>query len=87
MMKSYLEEQRDVFDILKMLFNIDITSSDTVSKEKGKLYVAAIPAVGYSLNTQFAITIGANAAIYVAGGERRLCEFGRSVLISDNRRV
>lgn len=64
MVKSHLPEQRDVFDILKMLFNIDITSSDTVSKVKGKLYAAAIPAVGYSLNTQFAVTIGANAAIY-----------------------
>lgn len=64
MMKSYLAEQRDAFDILKMLFNMDITPSDTVSKEKGKLYVAAIPAAGYSLNTQFAVTIGANGAIY-----------------------
>jgi hypothetical protein len=63
-LRSYLAEQRDVFDILKMLFNIDITSSDTVDKVKGKLYAAAIPAVGYSLNTQFAVTIGANGAIY-----------------------
>ena len=63
-MKSDLADQRDVFDILKMLFNIDITSADTVSKVKGRLYVAAIPAIGYSLNTQFAVTIGANAAIY-----------------------
>ncbi len=63
-MKSNLSEQRDIYDILKMLFNIDITSSDTVSKEKGTLYVAALPAAGYSLNTETAITIGANAGIY-----------------------
>ena len=36
MTRSYLSEQRDVFDILKMLFSIDITSLDTVSKRKGK---------------------------------------------------
>ena len=64
MTRSYLSEQRDVFDILKMLFNIDITSSDTVSKEKGKLYIAALPGAGYSLNTGFAATIGSNAGIY-----------------------
>ena len=63
-LKNNLADQRDVFDILRILFNIDITSSDTVSKEKGTLYVAALPAVGYSLNTKFAVTIGANAAIY-----------------------
>ncbi len=64
MMKSYLAQQRDVYDVLKMLFGLDITSSDTASKEKGKLYVAAIPGVGYSLSTKFAVTIGANAGIY-----------------------
>ncbi len=63
-MKSDLAEQRDAFDILKMLFNMDISSSDTVRKEKGKLYMAAMPAAGYSLSTQFAVTIGANAGIY-----------------------
>ena len=57
-------EQRDVFDILKMAFNIKASPSDPVSKEKGKLYVAAIPAAGYSLNTGFAVTIGANAGVY-----------------------
>jgi hypothetical protein len=59
-----LAEQRDVYDVLRTLFGIDVTSSDTVRKEKGTLYVAAIPAVGYSLNTKFAVTIGANAALY-----------------------
>jgi hypothetical protein len=59
-----LADQRDVFDVLDMLFNLNISSSDTSVKEKGKLYVAAIPAVGYSLNTKFAVTIGANAALY-----------------------
>ncbi len=63
-MKSGLAGQRDVYDILKMLFNIDLAASDTVSREEGKLYVAALPAVGYSLSTQFAVTIGANAGIY-----------------------
>ncbi len=63
-MKNYLLEQRDVYDVLKMLFGLDITPSDTVSKEKGTLYVAAIPGVGYSLSTRFAITIGANAGLY-----------------------
>jgi len=62
--RNYLLEQRDVFDILKMLFHIDITSSDTVSKERGKLYIAALPGAGYSLNTGFAATIGSNAGIY-----------------------
>ena len=62
-MNGDLADQRDVFDILKMLFNIDITSADTVSKVKGRLYVAVLPAIGYSLTTQFAVTIGANAAI------------------------
>ena len=61
MMKNYLCEQRDVYDVLKMLFGLDISSSDTASKEKGTLYVAAIPGVGYSLSTKFAVTIGANA--------------------------
>jgi hypothetical protein len=64
MAKNYLAEQRDIYDILKMLFNMDTTPSDTVSKEKGKLYIAALPAAGYSLNTETAITIGANAGIY-----------------------
>jgi len=59
-----LPEQRDVFDILKSLFNIELTTSDTISKEKGKLYVAALPGAGYSLNTGFAATIGSNAGIY-----------------------
>ncbi len=63
-MKNYMAEQRDIYDILKMVLNIDITSSDTVSKEKGTLYVAALPAAGYSLNTETAITIGANAGIF-----------------------
>ncbi len=47
-----------------MLFGLDIAPSDTASKEKGKLYVAAIPGVGYSLSTKFAVTIGANAGLY-----------------------
>src|SRR5208283_5448459 len=42
-MKNYLLEQRDVYDVLRMLFGLDITPSDTVSQEKGTLYVAAIP--------------------------------------------
>ncbi len=62
--ESNPSDQRDIYDVLKMLLNIDITPSDTVSKEKGKLYVAALPAAGYSLNTETAITIGANAGIY-----------------------
>jgi hypothetical protein len=59
-----LTDRRDVIDILKGLFDLDITDADTTRKEKGTLYVAALPAVGYSLNTKFAVTIGANAAIY-----------------------
>jgi len=65
-MRSTLAGQRDVFDVLRSLFDIDLTPTDTANKEKGILYVAAIPAVGYSLNTKFAVTVGANAAIYTA---------------------
>ncbi len=69
LMKSHPVKQRDVYDILKMLFNIDIAPSDTAGKEKGKLYVAAIPGAGYSLSTGFAATVGSNAGIYTADAD------------------
>ena len=45
--KTLFAERRDVYDVLEMLFGLYIAPSDTASKEKGKLYVAAIPGVGY----------------------------------------
>ena len=59
-----LGDKRDVYDLLRTIFGIDVSSSDTVQKKNGTLYVAAIPAVGYSLNTKFAVTRGAIAAMY-----------------------
>lgn len=59
-----LEGQHDAYDALKMLFHWNISSSDTTTKGKGKLYVAALPAIGYSLDTKFAVGMGANAALY-----------------------
>jgi len=64
--KNNPSRQRDIFNVLKTLFKKSIASSDTVGKEKGKLYVAALPGVGYSLSTAYAVTIGANAGIYTA---------------------
>jgi hypothetical protein len=58
--------QTDIIDVLKNAFGPKLFGTrDTLPKRKGKLYLSVLPAVGYSLHTDFAATIGANGAFYI----------------------
>jgi outer membrane protein assembly factor BamA len=60
-------KQTDVIDIgLSILKKDSIVRTDTLSRIPGKVYVAGLPAVGYTLITGWAVGIAANAAFYTS---------------------
>ena len=55
----------DVIDLIqKTSFGSIVVKSDTIAKQQGKLYISVLPAIGYSLNTAWAASVGANGAFY-----------------------
>jgi hypothetical protein len=55
----------DLADVINKIWGKEIINEDdTTLKRKGKVYLAFLPAAGYTLQTSFAATINANGAFY-----------------------
>ena len=66
--QNYLSHnQIDVIDIgLAIVHRTDLRHADTVAQRPGKVYVAPLPGIGYSLNTGLAAVVNLNLAFYTS---------------------
>lgn len=60
------KNQVDIIDLGIYLLHSNKVRKDSVVRRKGKLYLSALPAVGYTLITGLAGTIAANVAFYTS---------------------
>lgn len=62
-----LAEQMDAVDLVNKLFNAHLSSkSDTQKLQPGKLYLALVPSVGYTLEGNWLANVSVNTSFYTA---------------------
>jgi len=62
-----LNKQKDIFDLFNKIFGAHISSKpDTLKLRPGKLYLALVPAVGYTLEGNWLANIAINTSFYTS---------------------
>jgi len=60
-------KEMDIIDVaLEIANKTSLRHIDTTAKKKGKLYIAPLPGIGYSLNTGLAAVLNTNFAFYTS---------------------
>ncbi|HTA61927.1 MAG TPA: hypothetical protein VK835_05705 [Bacteroidia bacterium] len=81
-------EEVDVVDVYRMVIKKHVEDSCAPSKKAGKLHMAFLPAVGYSLVTKIAGVVAANGAFYSDNeGNTKLSAVNTSVSYTQNNQI
>jgi hypothetical protein len=81
-------EQVDVVDVYRMVIKKHVPDSCLPSKKAGKLHMAVLPAVGYSLVTKLAVVVAANAGFYTDNkGSAKLSSVNTSISYTQNNQI
>ena len=63
--------EMDIIDVaLEITHKTHLRHVDSAEKKKGKLYIAPLPGIGYSLNTGIAAVVNTNFAFYTSGSPK-----------------